>query len=51
MGGKLLYRDGCGRNVSVELSASVQQRVLHHADVVRCGTLQVRFVESADPIN
>src|SRR3954464_13167880 len=26
----------------------VQKQALNHADVVRCGTLQVRFVETAD---
>lgn len=98
MGGKLLYRDGNGRDASVDLAPDgaflgraadcivrtddamvsrknckisfaggrwmvedlgssngtfvnevrVQKQALSHADVVRCGTLQVRFVETAD---
>ena len=31
-------------------TARVQKQALNHADVVRCGTLQVRFVETADSI-
>lgn len=98
MGGKLLYRDGNGRDASVDIlpdgcflgrgadcavrtddamvsrknckisfaggrwvvedlgssngtfvnEVRVQKQALNHADVVRCGTLQVRFVETAD---
>ncbi|HEY1585913.1 MAG TPA: FHA domain-containing protein, partial [Polyangia bacterium] len=98
MGGKLLYRDGNGRDASVDIAAGgaflgrgadcavrtddamvsrknckisfagdrwvvedlgssngtfvnevrVQKQALNHADVIRCGTLQVRFVETAD---
>lgn len=98
MGAKLLYRDGQGRDASVDLSPSgsflgravdcivrtedamvsrkncrialldgrwvvedlgssngtfvnearIQRQVLRHADVIRCGLLQVRFVETAD---
>ena len=98
MGGKLLYRDGNGRDASVDIAPEgvflgrgadcavrtddamvsrknckialaggrwmvedlgssngtfvnevrVQKQALVHADVVRCGTLQVRFVETAD---
>ena len=98
MGGKLLYRDGNGRDASVDIAPDgaflgrgadcavrtddamvsrknckisfaggrwvvedlgssngtfvnevrVQKQALNHADVVRCGTLQVRFVETAD---
>ncbi len=98
MGGKLLYRDGSGRDASVDIvpdgcflgrgadcavrtddamvsrknckisfaggkwvvedlgssngtfvnEVRVQKQALNHADVVRCGTLQVRFVETAD---
>ncbi len=98
MGGKLLYRDGNGRDASVDIAPEgaflgrgadcavrtddamvsrknckisfasgrwmvedlgssngtfvnevrVQKQALNHADVVRCGTLQVRFVETAD---
>lgn len=101
MGGKLLYRDGNGRDASVDIAADgcflgrgadcavrtddamvsrknckiafaggrwvvedlgssngtfvnevrVQKQALNHADVVRCGTLQVRFVETADTAN
>lgn len=100
MGGKLLYRDGNGRDASVDIAPDgaflgrgadcavrtddamvsrknckisftggrwfvedlgssngtfvnevrIQKQALAHADVVRCGTLQVRFVETADPI-
>jgi len=47
-----------GRWVAEDLGSSngtfvngvrIQKQVLTHADVVRCGTLQVRFVESAPP--
>jgi predicted nucleic acid-binding Zn-ribbon protein len=98
VGGRLLYRDGSGRDASVDIAAEgaflgrgadcavrtddamvsrknckisfaggrwtvedlgssngtfvnevrVQKQALNHADVVRCGTLQVRFVETAD---
>jgi chromosome segregation ATPase len=98
VGGKLLYRDGNGRDASVDIAPDgaflgrgadcavrtddamvsrknckisfaggrwvvedlgssngtfvnevrVQKQALNHADVVRCGTLQVRFVETAD---
>jgi chromosome segregation ATPase len=98
VGGKLLYRDGNGRDASVDIvpdgaflgrgadcavrtddamvsrknckisfaggrwvvedlgssngtfvnEVRVQKQALNHADVVRCGTLQVRFVETAD---
>ncbi len=98
MGGRLLYRDGNGRDASVDIvpegvflgrgqdcavrtddamvsrknckisftggrwivedlgssngtfvnEVRVQKQALNHADVVRCGTLQVRFVETAD---
>ncbi|HEX6839799.1 MAG TPA: FHA domain-containing protein, partial [Polyangia bacterium] len=98
MGGKLLYRDGQGRDASVDIAPDgaflgrgadcavrtddamvsrknckisfaggrwivedlgssngtfvnevrIQKQALNHADVVRCGTLQVRFVETAD---
>ena len=98
MGGKLLYRDGNGRDASVDIvpegcflgrgadcavrtddamvsrknckisftggrwivedlgssngtfvnEVRIQKQALNHADVVRCGTLQVRFVETAD---
>ena len=98
MGGRLLYRDGQGRDASVDIvpegaflgrgadcavrtddamvsrknckisftggrwvvedlgssngtfvnEVRVQKQALSHADVVRCGTLQVRFVETAD---
>ena len=97
MNAKLLYRDGNGRDASVDVSPDgvflgssldraahrhagvsrtnfkisfgdgrwvvedlgsatgtfvnevrVQKRALNHADVVRCGTLQVRFVETVD---
>jgi pSer/pThr/pTyr-binding forkhead associated (FHA) protein len=100
VGGKLLYRDGNGRDASVDIAAEgaflgrgadcavrtddamvsrknckisfaggrwivedlgssngtfvnevrVQKQPLNHADVVRCGTLQVRFVETADAV-
>jgi chromosome segregation ATPase len=100
MGAKLLYRDGSGRDASVDVPGDgvflgrgadcavrtddamvsrknckisfaggrwyaedlgssngtfvnevrVQKQALNHADVVRCGTLQVRFVETADSI-
>lgn len=100
MGAKLLYRDGTGRDSSIDVLAEgvflgrgadcavrtddamvsrknckisyttgrwmvedlgssngtfvnevrIQKQALNHADVVRCGTLQVRFVETADPI-
>jgi chromosome segregation ATPase len=98
VGGRLLYRDGSGRDAQVDIAAEgaflgrgadcavrtddamvsrknckisfaggrwvvedlgssngtfvnevrVQKQALNHADVVRCGTLQVRFVETAD---
>ena len=100
MGAKLLYRDGTGRDSSIDVIAEgvflgrgadcavrtddamvsrknckisyttgrwmvedlgssngtfvdevrIQKQALNHADVVRCGTLQVRFVETADPV-
>lgn len=100
MGGKLLYRDGNGRDASVDIvpdgvflgrgadcavrtddamvsrknckisfsggrwmvedlgssngtfvnEVRIQKQALNHADVVRCGTLQVRFVETADAV-
>ena len=100
MGAKLLYRDGTGRDSSIDVLAEgvflgrgadcavrtddamvsrknckisyttgrwmvedlgssngtfvnevrIQKQALNHADVVRCGTLQVRFVETADPV-
>jgi predicted nucleic acid-binding Zn-ribbon protein len=100
MGAKLLYRDGSGRDASVDVPGDgvflgrgadcavrtddamvsrknckisfaggrwcvedlgssngtfvnevrIQKQALNHADVVRCGTLQVRFVETADPV-
>jgi chromosome segregation ATPase len=100
VGGKLLYRDGNGRDASVDIAPDgvflgrgadcavrtddamvsrknckisftggrwmvedlgssngtfvnevrVQKQALNHADVVRCGTLQVRFVETADSV-
>ena len=100
MGGRLLYRDGNGRDAQVDIvpegsflgrgadcavrtddamvsrknckisftsgrwivedlgssngtfvnEVRVQKQALNHADVVRCGTLQVRFVETADAI-
>jgi uncharacterized protein (DUF3084 family) len=98
LGAKLLYRDGTGRDSSIDVIAEgvflgrgadcavrtddamvsrknckisyttgrwmvedlgssngtfvnevrIQKQALNHADVVRCGTLQVRFVETAD---
>ncbi|HXU67852.1 MAG TPA: FHA domain-containing protein [Polyangia bacterium] len=100
MGGRLLYRDGNGRDASVDIAPEgcflgrgadcavrtddamvsrknckisfaggrwtvedlgssngtfvnevrIQKQPLNHADVVRCGTLQVRFVETADAV-
>lgn len=63
MRARLLYRDGRGHGASggrwlVEDLGSaagtfvngvrVEKQALDHADVVRCGTLQVRFVLTAD---
>src|SRR5262249_12358149 len=47
-GGKWMVEDLGSSNGTFVNEVRVQKQALNHADVVRCGTLQVRFVETAD---
>jgi hypothetical protein len=48
-GGRWVAEDLGSSNGTFVNGVRIQKQVLTHADVVRCGTLQVRFVESAAP--
>ena len=47
-GGRWVVEDLGSSNGTFVNEVRVQKQALNHADVVRCGTLQVRFVETAD---
>jgi pSer/pThr/pTyr-binding forkhead associated (FHA) protein len=47
-GGRWIVEDLGSSNGTFVNEVRVQKQALNHADVVRCGTLQVRFVETAD---
>jgi uncharacterized coiled-coil DUF342 family protein len=47
-GGRWLVEDLGSSNGTFVNEVRIQKQALNHADVVRCGTLQVRFVETAD---
>jgi chromosome segregation ATPase len=49
-GGRWIVEDLGSSNGTFVNEVRVQKQALNHADVVRCGTLQVRFVETADAI-
>jgi chromosome segregation ATPase len=49
-GGRWLVEDLGSSNGTFVNEVRIQKQALVHADVVRCGTLQVRFVETADPV-
>jgi hypothetical protein len=48
--GRWVVEDLGSSNGTFVNEVRVQKQALNHADVVRCGTLQVRFVETADAI-
>jgi chromosome segregation ATPase len=47
-GGRWVVEDLGSSNGTFVNEVRIQKQALNHADVVRCGTLQVRFVETAD---
>ncbi|HEX6837483.1 MAG TPA: FHA domain-containing protein, partial [Polyangia bacterium] len=47
-GGRWMVEDLGSSNGTFVNEVRIQKQALNHADVVRCGTLQVRFVETAD---
>ncbi len=47
-GGRWIVEDLGSSNGTFVNEVRIQKQVLNHADVVRCGTLQVRFVEVAE---
>jgi chromosome segregation ATPase len=47
-GGRWIVEDLGSSNGTFVNEVRIQKQALNHADVVRCGTLQVRFVETAD---
>jgi pSer/pThr/pTyr-binding forkhead associated (FHA) protein len=47
-GGRWVVEDLGSSNGTFVNEVRVQKQILNHADVVRCGTLQVRFVEVAE---
>jgi len=49
-GGRWIVEDLGSSNGTFVNEVRIQKQALNHADVVRCGTLQVRFVETADAI-
>ncbi|MGZ3407558.1 MAG: FHA domain-containing protein, partial [Polyangia bacterium] len=49
-GGRWVVEDLGSSNGTFVNEVRVQKQALNHADVVRCGTLQVRFVETADAV-
>jgi pSer/pThr/pTyr-binding forkhead associated (FHA) protein len=48
--GRWMVEDLGSSNGTFVNEVRVQKQALNHADVVRCGTLQVRFVETADAV-
>src|SRR6185312_7717440 len=49
--GRWIVEDLGSSNGTFVNEVRVQKQALNHADVVRCGTLQVRFVETADAVS
>ena len=50
-GGRWSVEDLGSSNGTFVNEVRIQKQALNHADVVRCGTLQVRFVETADAVS
>src|SRR6266511_5218855 len=48
--GRWMVEDLGSSNGTFVNEVRIQKQALNHADVVRCGTLQVRFVETADAV-
>jgi hypothetical protein len=47
-GGRWMVEDLGSSNGTFVNEARIQKQVLNHGDIIRCGSLQVRFVEQAD---